>query len=64
MIFSEDDTGCVSPTFRPDLDEQTVLLHDLPHEQRKAKAKMGHNTTFGMSGKEWRHLAGHHLVEQ
>ena len=25
---------------------------------------MGRQTTFGMSGSEWRHLAGHHLVEQ
>lgn len=64
MTFSENDTHRVSPTFQPDIDDQTVLNYDLPNEQRKAKAKMGHDTTFGMSGKEWRHLAGHHLVEQ
>ena len=64
LVFRESDTYNTTPEFRPDLDHEVVMSHHLPHEQRKAKSKMGNQTTFSMSGKEWRHLAGHHLVAQ
>jgi hypothetical protein len=64
MTFSNDDDQHVSPTFLPDIDEVLVTTHQSPAEQRKEKAKQGRKATFSMSGKEWRHLAGHNLVDQ
>ncbi|KAI9097270.1 hypothetical protein DFS34DRAFT_116035 [Phlyctochytrium arcticum] len=64
MTFDPDDRHRLSPSFQPDIDQQRMPATSSPHQQRKEKAKMGKETTFGMSGKEWRHLAGHNFTDQ
>ncbi|KAI9104673.1 hypothetical protein DFS34DRAFT_690934 [Phlyctochytrium arcticum] len=63
MTFDPNDRHRLSPS-QPDIDQQRMPATSSPHQQRKEKAKMGKETTFGMSGKEWRHLAGHNFTDQ
>ncbi|KAI9101078.1 hypothetical protein DFS34DRAFT_455906 [Phlyctochytrium arcticum] len=64
MTFDPDDRHRLSPSFQPDIDQQRMPASSSPHQQRKEKARMGKETTFGMSGNEWRHLAGQNFTDQ
>ncbi|KAI9101977.1 hypothetical protein DFS34DRAFT_591796 [Phlyctochytrium arcticum] len=63
MNFSAEDAHYLSPSFLPDFD-QSAMEQAAAEEQRKVKAKLSSQANFTMSGKEWRHRAGHHQTQQ